>query len=163
MEEQYICCVNNIIPRYQEQGIELEEIAIIVKDNTQVKEVAAKCEENNISYYIAKHDYDRSDFIKWIETCAAWISDMTLVSFDNMFLFWAGIINHHCDEKINDENRILQKRKLLSILNESRKFSGNLEAWLNFLLLNLNIDEILKDSLIYPDEIENIDKFKNVI
>lgn len=163
MEDQYVHCVNNIIPKYLKQGIELEEIAIIVKDNFQVKEVAAKCEDNKISYYVAKHDYDRSDVIKWIEECAAWVSDTASTSFDNIFLFWEGIINQHCSGKIDDKNRIFQKRKLLYLLEDSKRLSYNLESWLIFLLTNFNIYEILKDSLIYPDEIENINKFRTTI
>ncbi|GAA0116604.1 ATP-dependent helicase [Clostridium senegalense] len=163
MEEQYIQCVNNIIPKYLKHEIKLEEIAIIVKDNFQVKEVAAKCEANEIPYYIGKHDYDRSDVIKWIEECAEWVSDTATSSFDNIFLFWEGIVNQHCYEKIDDKNRIFQKRMLLHLLKDSKIFSDKLESWLIFLLTNLNIYEILEDSLIYPDEIENINKFRTVI
>ena len=45
------------------------------------------CEDKGIPYYIAKHEYDRSDIIIWLERCAGWVIDNISQSFENIFLF----------------------------------------------------------------------------
>lgn len=87
IEEQYDYCVGNIIPKYIKQGVSFEEIAIIVQYNKHAKELGIICENKGIPYYIAKHEYDRSDIIIWLERCAGWVIDNISQSFENIFLF----------------------------------------------------------------------------
>ena len=163
IEEQYNYCVENIIPKYVELGISFDEMAVIVKYNKHAKELAMLCEDKSIPYYIAKHEYDRSDFIIWMEKCAVWVVDNISQSFEEIFAFWEKLINKHCDNKINSSNRIFEKRRLQKILKCSKDYSDNLEEWVSFFINNLDVINILNESTIYPDEIENIDKFINVI
>lgn len=163
IEDQYKKCVDNIIPKYIGQGIGFDEIAIIVQYNKHAKELAMICKGKGIPYYIAKHEYDRSDIIMWLEKCAGWVANNISQSFDNIFGFWERLINKHCDNKINHKNRILEKRKLQNILLQSRKYYNNLEKWVQFLINNLELRDMLNKSIIYPDEVENIYKFIKVI
>lgn len=163
LEEQYNYCVENIIPKYRELDIKLDEIVIIVKNNKDVKAMAQKCQCKDIPYYIAKNEYDRSDTIRWIESCAKWVLDNTLVSFDSIFSFWENIVNKHYKNKINIKNRIFEKRSLQRILRSSYIYSDDLKIWMEFLIKSLDINTLLKDSSIYPDELNNIKKFIKVL
>jgi len=31
--------------------------------------------ERNIPYYISRHNFERTDFVKWLEACSVWIND----------------------------------------------------------------------------------------
>lgn len=163
LEQQYDYCVESIIPKYRELDIKLDEIVIIVKNNNHVKAMAQKCQYNDIPYYIAKNEYDRSDTIRWIENCAKWVLDNTSVSFDSIFYFWENIVNKHYENKINTKNRIFEKRSLQRILRNSYIYSSNLKDWVEFLINILDINSLLKQSKIYPDELKNIEKFIKVI
>ena len=163
IEEQYDYCVENIIPKYIKQGISFEEIAIIVQYNKHAKELGIICEDKGIPYYIAKHEYDRSDIIMWLERCAGWVIDNISQSFESIFYFWEKLINKHCDKKITAKNRILEKRRLQNILMKSKKYYNNLEKWVQFLINNLELRDMLNKSILYPDEVENIDRFIKVI
>ena len=163
IEDQYKQCVDNIIPKYIGQGIGFDEIAIIVQYNKHAKELAMICKDKEIPYYIAKHEYDRSDVIMWLERCAGWVANNISQSFENIFAFWERLINKHCDNKINHKNRIFEKRRLQNLLINSRRYANNLETWVEFVINKLGLINILKESSIYPEEIKNIDKFIKVI
>lgn len=163
IEDQYKQCVDNIIPKYISQGIAFNEIAIILQYNKHAKELAMICKDKEIPYYVAKHGYDRSDVIMWLEKCAGWVSNNISQSFENIFCFWERLINKHCDKKINAKNSIFEKRRLQNILWKSKSYYDNLEGWVNFVINNLELVNILKESTIYPDEIKNIDKFITTI
>lgn len=163
IEDQYKQCVDNIILKYIGQGVSFNEIAIIVQYNKHAKELARICKDKGIPYYIAKHEYDRSDIILWLEKCAGWVVNNISQSFENIFCFWERLINKHCDSKINVKNRIFEKRRLQNILRKSKNYYDNLEGWVNFVVNNLELINILKESSIYPDEIKNIDKFIKTI
>ncbi|EDT74271.1 ATP-dependent helicase [Clostridium butyricum] len=163
IEEQYMQCIQNVIPKYRSKGVTFEDIAVIVQYNRHAKELASICKEENIPYYIAKHDYDRSDFIIWIEKCAAWVTDNTTQSFEEIFDFWKNLINRHCVSKINSQNSIFEKRNLLKVLKSSKVYSDKLEKWVKFIINTLGIIDLFDKSIIYPEEISNIDKFIKVI
>lgn len=163
IEEQYKHCIEETIPKYIEEGISLDEIAIIVQYNRHAKKLAMICEDKEIPYYIAKHEYDRSDVIIWIEKCARWVINNITQSFEEIFVFWEKLINNHCNNKINSKNRIFEKRRLQRILNNSKSCSNKLEDWVNFIVNNLELINMLNRSMIYPDEVGNIAKFIKVI
>src|SRR5699024_5499388 len=88
LEEQYDRCINEIIQHCRENNIPLEEIAILVKGNREVKDIAMKLKDAGIPYYISKHDYERADFVKWLELCASWVNDKISTSYDELYNYW---------------------------------------------------------------------------
>ncbi|MCY6353634.1 ATP-dependent helicase [Clostridium sp. ZS2-4] len=163
LEDQYNCCVNEIIPYYIDKGISLEEIVILAKINENVKDLAKKFSEKNIPHYISKHDFERSDFVKWLETCGSWVNDKISVSFDEIYLYWERLILLHNDKEFfNGNRRILEKRKLYDVLANSYESRSKLKLWIQNIIENLNIFNILNGSSVYPDEIDNLEKLLNV-
>lgn len=164
LEDQYNYCVDEIIPYYLDRGIPLEEIVILAKINDNIKELSKKFTEKNIPHYISKHEFDRSDFVKWLENCASWVNHKTSTSFDEIYLFWERLILLQDDkEKFNGNRRILEKRKLYSILVESYKYRNELKLWLQDVFENLGIFDLFNRSSIYPDEADNLVKLLMVV
>lgn len=157
LEEQYTYCIEDVIPYCIEKDIPLEEIAILVKSNKDVKDLASKLKELNIPYYISKHDFERTDFVKWLETCASWVDNKMNTSYDELYYYWENIISLHTNKYFNNENRMIERRKLYNILIESYKYENNINLWLKFTLDNLGIRLLLDKSDIYPDEVENLE------
>lgn len=163
LEEQYDYCVNKIIPYYLKKGIPLEEIVILAKLNGNIKDLARKFSEKNIPHYISKHDFERSDFVKWLETCASWINDKTSVSFDEIYLYWERIILLHNEKEVFSGNyRILEKRKIYDVLVESYENRNKLKLWIQNIIEKLKIFRLFDGSSIYPDEIDNLNNLLNV-
>lgn len=162
LEEQYIYCINNIIPYYIEKGMPLEEIVILVKGNRDVRDLALKLKGANIPYYISKHDFERTDFVKWLEMCASWVNDKMSASYDEIFHYWENIVLLHHNKYINNDNRIFEKRKLYSILVDSYGYGSNINDWLEYIITNLDIKSLLDKSDVYPDEIDNLEKLLKV-
>lgn len=163
LEEQYNYCIENIIPFFQEKNIPLEEIAILVKGNNDIKNLAIKLKRANIPYYISKHDFERSDFVKWLESCASWVIDKVSTSYDKIYCYWEKINSTHIEDKyFNDENRIIEKRKLYNILINSCKYKNSIESWLKYIIVELDIALLLEKSDIYPDEIKNLERLLKV-
>ena len=163
MAGQYNCCVESVIPLYIEKGIPREEIAVLAKLNDHVKELAKKFAENDIPYYISKHDFERSEFVKWLENCASWVNDRFSVSFDEIYTDWEKILILHSSNKIFDrKRRLLEKRRFFETLVESQRCCSKLGSWLLHIIEKLDIIEMLKESGIYPDEIDNLEKLLQV-
>ncbi|MGG7177194.1 ATP-dependent helicase [Clostridium paraputrificum] len=159
MEDQFKYCVKKIIPYYIKQGVALEEIAVLVGKNQDAKDLAVYCMKENIPYYISKHEFKRTDFVKWLEDCAAWITDKTCVSFEKIYSYWMGLLLVHRETKFISENDSLRERKrLFDILSSSGKIKDNLKSWIKFMLLKLDVKTLLKDSKFLPDEMDNLDK-----
>ena len=163
LEEQYDCCVNKIIPHYIKEGIPLEEIVVIVKLNRDAKDLGEKFSEKNIPYYISKHDFERSDFVKWLELCASWVNDRTSSSFEEIYLFWERmVLNHYGKELFYGNRRVLEKRKLYEVLVDSYKNKDMLKLWIEHIIEELEIEKLLNGSNIYPDEIDNLENLLTV-
>lgn len=159
LEDQYKCCVNRIIPYYVKNGVPLEEIAILVKYNQDARDLSIHCMDKDIPYYISKHDFDRTDFVKWLENCAAWVYDKTSISFDEIYIFWEKLVLLHRDDKFISENdRLNMKKWLYKVLFSTNINKDSLCEWLNMVLDNLEINKMLINSEVYPDELDNIDK-----
>lgn len=159
LDSQFICCVDEIIPYCIEKKIPLEEIAILVKDKYGLRSIAEIFRDRNIPYYIAKHEYDRTDFVKWLELCASWVGDKTSTSFDELFYYWKKVlIRHGSNGFLNEDNSIIEKRSLYKILTESYKYRNSISKWLKNIINNLNVNSLLHESSIYPDETNNLAK-----
>lgn len=39
----------------------------------------------DIPYYISRHNFERTDFVKWLEECSVWINNKEKASFDDIF------------------------------------------------------------------------------
>lgn len=158
MRDQYDICVNKIIPYYLSRGIPLEEIAVLVKVNQEIRDLSEFFIEKNIPYYIAKHLFDRTDIVKWLESCAAWVCGINNESFSDIYMFWERTrILHLKLNHLNDRKRIIEKRELYDVLLESKQYVNNLKQWVECILAKLLINDLLKDSEIYPDELENLE------
>lgn len=158
MNQQYEYCAKRIIPFYQKQKLELEEIAILVGNQYEAKEMAKYCLQNNIPYYIAKHTFERTDIVKWIEKMASWINDKTKESFEEIAEFYERLLLSLKDRKIFSETESLENRKnLYDVLVESITKENNLKEWIEYIIEKIKLYEILRESYIYPDEIENVD------
>ena len=90
----------NSYPKCIEESIPLEEIAVLLPYNNNCKELALKRMENNIPYYISKHTFERTDFVKWLKTCSIWINNKVETSFDDIFQYWENLVinypHHFC-------------------------------------------------------------------
>lgn len=161
MNEQFIKVVD-VIEECKLAGIPYHEIAILAGYQNQLKELSQICISKNIPYYMAKHDFDRSDFVKWLEDCATWTINNIETSFDDIYQYWEYILNAHEISIIYNE-RIFYKRQLFDVLNNSSEYNDSLLEWLNFILESLHIDELLKGSEMYPDELANLDKLKRML
>lgn len=164
LKDQYACCINDMIPYCIKKGITLEEIAILVKCNRDVKNLASELKNANIPYYISKHDFERSDFVKWLEICASWVNDKISTSYDELYYYWENLISTHDSNKYFDNyTRILEKKRLYNILIESCKYKDNVKLWLQYIINNLDINSLLDESHIYPNEVENLGKLLKVV
>lgn len=131
MNQQYEYCVTRIIPFYQKQNLELEEIAILVGNKYEAQEMAMYCLQNNIPYYISKHNFERTDTVKWIEKIASWINDKTKESFEEIAEFYERLLLSQSERNFFSETEVLEKRKkLYNVLIESIKKKNNLKEWI---------------------------------
>ena len=158
MNRQYEYCAKRIIPFYQKKGLELEEIAILVGNKYEAKEMGICCLQNNIPFYISKHTFDRTDTVKWIEKMARWIIDKTKESFEEIQDFYEKLLLSQRKRKFfSDSEAVENRKKLYEILINSNEKKDNLKEWIEYIIENTKLNEILKNSYMYPDEIENIE------
>jgi len=163
-QDQFEYFIKNIIPICKEQDIPLEEIGVLLGTQNDCKELAAKCMKNNVPYYIPKHVFDRTDFVKWMEYCALWINDKSKASFDEIFEYWYNLHIMHRENKFLSEKEIIQmKKELLAVLTTSRVRKGNLKNWIEYFLNEIRIQELLKDSEQLPDELDNLEKLQKEV
>lgn len=157
LEDQYNIFINTIVPACIEQDIPLEEIAELLSKNDECKELGLMCMEHEIPYYIARHNFERTDFVKWLEECSVWINDKSQSSFDDIFEYWQRIVLiHHDIEFMSESDTLLMKQRLLKVLQGSKVVKGNLKAWIEYIFTTLKIKVLLDGSEILPDEWENL-------
>ena len=63
-------------------------LAVLLSKNEECKELGLKCAKYEIPYYIARHNFERTDFVKWLEECSVWINDKSQSSFEDIFEYW---------------------------------------------------------------------------
>ncbi len=164
MSQQYEYCAKRIIPFYQKQKLELEEIAILVGNQYEAKEMAKCCLQNDIPYYIVKHTFERTDIVKWLEKMASWITDKTKESFEEIAEFYERLLLSKKDKKFFTETESLENRKnIYNVLVESITKEISLKEWLEYIIEKIKLYVLLSESNIYPDEIENIDNLMKEI
>lgn len=158
LEDQFDFFIKKIIPECIDKEIPLEEIAVLLSNNNECKNLGVKCIEYNIPYYISKHNFERTDFVKWLEECSVWVNDSEKASFDDIYQYWETVILQHQNIKYKSENdRLKMKHELLCILHGSIKLKDRLKEWLNYMLSELGIQTLLVNSEILPDEWENLE------
>lgn len=111
----------------------------------------------NIPYYISRHNFERTDFVKWLEECSVWINNKEKASFDDIFQYWETLVLQHQNTKYKSKNdRLKMKHQLLCVLQDSIAFKDELNEWIKYILSELRIKDLLIDSDIIPDEWENL-------
>jgi DNA helicase-2/ATP-dependent DNA helicase PcrA len=153
ISSQYKVIVDEIIPECIRDEVPLEEIAVIVGTNGDVKNLSYLLEEKEIPFYISKHDFERSDIVKWLETCALWCVDLRKASFTQLSNFWINLLNSHSITTNDRKSKIY----LYQVLTASKALEGNLNEWLRYVIESLDIINLIEESAYYPDEYSNLD------
>lgn len=171
LEDQYKFFVETIVPECEKNNIPLEEIAVLLGKRDECTELATKCAEYNIPYYISTHTFNRTDFVKWLEDCAFWVNDNTAVFFNDIFSCWKSILLMKKVDLYISEKEDLEKRKqLLEILTAGVEYKDSLKEWLTYMYEALDVENLLKNLEQMPDELDNLkklyaevsdDKYKN--
>jgi DNA helicase-2/ATP-dependent DNA helicase PcrA len=158
MDEQYLKAIK-IISELNKSGTPYHEIAVLLAYQNQIKQFANLCLKKGLPFYMTKQSFERSDFVKWLELCAAWVTNSDKISFEDVYEFWEFILSSHSNIILHEE-RIFFKRHLYNQLKESIKFKESLSDWLEQITTSLDIFNLLKTSELYPDEVENLEKLK---
>jgi DNA helicase II / ATP-dependent DNA helicase PcrA len=155
MHEQYICVADKLIPQLNERGIPNNEIVIIVGKNEHASEMAGILTSKGVPAYVAKWSFDsRSDVMQWLMECARWCIQPETHSFEELTRFWERLLQSHDDARIYwDLNQ--RKIELLEVLEKAREILGLLK-WLEWVIGELRLGDVLNDSDRYPDEKENL-------
>ncbi|CAM1362867.1 DNA helicase [Tenacibaculum litoreum] len=159
MGPQYEIVAQKVIPKLKEKGISYSEIGILVACSKDVVQMATSLNDNNIPFYIVKWDFVNSDVVFWLQECAQWCLDSKLQSFDELFRFWQLQLKVHEHERALWE-AIRQRVFFHRILIESKTKTTVLE-WLEFILSELDLKDLLNNSDRYPDENDNLDALLN--
>ncbi len=161
MIDQYNYVVNEVIPQNIELNVPLEEIAVLVANRFQIKDLSETLEKSGIPYYAVKHEFERTHVVTWLEDCANWLISPDEVSFESIFTFWRSFLNRH-GVNISGSQVILEKRKLYDLLINCISESQQLADWIQLILQNTGLREILRGTDVYPDELENLDNLIKV-
>lgn len=171
LEDQYKFFAEKIVPECMKSNIPLEEIAVLLGKRSECTELAMKCDEYDIPYYISTHAFNRTDFVKWLEDCASWVNDNTAVFFNDIYNYWKNILCMKKENSYISERESIEKRKqFLEILTASVEYKNSLKKWLKYMYSALDVADMLKNMEQMPDELENLknlymevseDKYKN--
>lgn len=156
MDQQYQIVADKLIPNLVAKGVSLNEIAIIVDSNTQAHAMAHFLQKNNISFFIVNWNFENSAVVVWLQDCARWCSNKAQQSFDDLFRFWRKLIIDHHDSR-KEWEMIRLKSQLYTVLNTSKECKDCFN-WLKYVTGELNIENTLTNSEIYPNETKNIYK-----
>ena len=155
MEAQYNCVADKVIPKLTTQGIPYNEIAIITGSNNEATAMATILLDRGIPAYVARWSFDtRTDIVQWLMECARWCNDPENNSFDSLFKYWEYLLHIHNDLRVHWEynQRQIQFQEVL----EQSKERQQLLPWLNWLIGQLQIGDVLQNSERFPDERENL-------
>lgn len=155
MRPQYEVVAQKVIPKLKEKGISYSEIGILVASSNDVVQMATTLNDYNIPFYIVKWGFVNSDVVFWLQECAQWCLDSKLQSFDEIFRFW------QLQLKVHEHERAMwkvfrQRVFFYRVLMESKTKTIVFE-WLQFILSELDLKDLLNDSDRYPDENGNLD------
>lgn len=155
--EQFNEVVTNIIPNCVSQGIPYDEIAVLVPNNPTAKALSEFFKFNNIPYYLNKQDYERTEVVVWLERCAMWTSDHEKQSFSSLFDFWIRLLQNH-SLILDVKEKALARINLMEILEGSSVHAGSLSDWMQYIIDNLKLYELLENYKVNCDERENLEK-----
>lgn len=157
LDEQIEYFIKRIVPGLIENKIPYEEIAVLVGNNSECNSIALSCQKENIPYYIVKHQFNRSDFVKWVENCAAWIVGDKSILFNDLGDFWTSLITVNGAIYLTDEEKLIIRERLYRVLMDSKFHEKSLTDWFTFIRNNLNFDKYLEKNMYFQDENDNID------
>lgn len=156
IEPQFRCVANKVIPKLHDEGIPYNEIAVIVGSNAYAGSMAEILMDEGIPAYVASWGFDtRSDVVQWLMECARWCHDPSMHSFDDLFRYWDYLLQIHDDpRKFNNQHqRIITFHKVI----EASREREQLLPWLNWIIGELDLGEVMRNSERYPDERENLE------
>lgn len=159
MAEQYRTVAQKVIPKLLKQNIPLNEIGILVNSNDEVASMANVLENNKIPFFIAKWKFENSAVLVWLQECASWCLESDSQSFESLFMFWKSLMINHNDTR-KTLSAIQLKVMFHSIMTEAKSIEETL-MWISFIVQKLQLYTTLKNSEIYPNEVENIQHLIN--
>jgi DNA helicase-2/ATP-dependent DNA helicase PcrA len=153
MDEQYNLVVQKLIPKYVgEDGVPLNEIAVLVGTNKELAQLEIVFQKHKVPCYRSKHDFERTEFIQWIENCAKWVIDRTLISFDELWNYWKILLL-----SINNGiNEIEERVTFYKCLSDSIQKKENLKPWLIFLKEQMQFEKMFEKSILCLGESDNL-------
>lgn len=157
LDDQIQYFVKTIVPRLVDAQIPYEEIAVLVGNNTECNSIALKCQKENIPYYIVKHQFNRSDFVKWVENCASWIEGNADILFNELGDFWISLISDNGSQYFTGDESLIIREHLHNVLKQSKTYEKSLTQWFAFLREELRFDYYLDHNTFFQDERDNID------
>lgn len=120
LENQIQYFVKKIIPGLVEAQIPYEEIAVLAGSKVECNEIAMSCQKENIPYYIVKHQFNRSDFVKWVENCASWIEGNADILFGEIGDFWISLISVNGLQYMTADENLIIRERLYKVLMQSK-------------------------------------------
>lgn len=157
LDDQIEYFVKKLVPKLSGAEIPYEEIAVLVGNNSDCNSVAMGCRKGNIPYYIVKHQFNRSDFIKWVENCASLIAGNQDVLFSEIGDFWISLITVNGIIYMTEEEKLIVREQLYRILQHSKVHEKSLMEWFAFLREKLDFDYYLEKNTYFQDERENVE------
>ena len=157
LENQIQYFVKKIIPGLVEAQIPYEEIAVLAGSKVECNEIAMSCQKENIPYYIVKHQFNRSDFVKWVENCASWIEGNADILFSEIGDFWISLISVNGLQYMTADENLIIRERLYKVLMQSKIYEKSLTEWFAFLRDELHFDYYLDHNVFFQDEKDNID------
>ncbi|MFC3750095.1 ATP-dependent helicase [Paenibacillus sp. GCM10012306] len=161
MNDQYNYVVSEVIPQNLALGVPIEEIVVLVAYKYQVKDLGEVLDNAGIPYYVAKHEFERTHVVAWLEDCVNWLINPEQISFDSIFSFWRSFLTRHGVD-VSGSRIILEKRRLYDLLKRSVVDSEQLVDWIQWMLETTDLKKILKSTDVYPDEHDNLDNLLKV-
>ena len=161
LDDQIEYFIERIIPRCKEENVPYDEIAVLVGNKSDCNRIAIECQKKSIPHYIVKHQFNRSDFVKWIENCAAWLSGYSDVGFDDIGTFWINLITINGEIYKSDSDKLLIREALFTTLNDSMVYKNSIVDWFLYLRNQLKFDSYLERNIFFQDEIDNIDNLED--
>lgn len=162
-DEDQLWVIPQILQKFQQQGIDDNEIAILHpwRENGLIP-IANALEGRNLQYVMDKHPlYDRSmKLIQWMEALCYWClkgwkvdayNKTSLITFEDLLRTWNQIIS---GESSNSEEDTNSRVKLTRILWSLRGEDKLLSDWLTVISEDLDLDKAFYEyQKIFPDEV----------
>jgi len=155
MEPQYAITATKAVPCLLNAGVQINEIAIIVASNAEVRHMGRYLQNAGIPFYVVKWEFENSNVVVWLQDCAGWCINRHSQSFDLLFKNWNSLLVQHGDAKAF-KDKIRLKVEFYQILTSSSNI-GLLWQWLEYIIEQTGLKDTLKDSEQFPNEIKNLD------